>query len=123
MHQTVVTMVLDQMLHKMRRFKVNENFLLREVAGEYVLIPILCGEDDFNGIISVNTSFKFLWDQFTEPKTVDQVIEEARKIFETDQNLENVIEQDQNLEDSIAQDIWDFVNESLTYGFLLEEND
>lgn len=42
--------------------KRNDNFILRDISGKYVLIPF--GEQalDFNGIITLNDTAKFLWE-------------------------------------------------------------
>ena len=41
--------------------KRNDNFILKELMGSYVLVPV--GEDamDFNGVITLNESAKVLW--------------------------------------------------------------
>ena len=52
-----------------RKFKANPDFLLREVAGEAVLIPV--GEAGVfeNSVISLNDTCSFLWKLFQEPRT------------------------------------------------------
>ena len=52
-----------------RRFKANSDFLLREVAGEAVLVPI--GEAGVfeNSVISLNETCSFLWKFFQEPRS------------------------------------------------------
>ena len=60
-------------------FRANPNFLLREVAGESVLVPV--GEAGVfeNSVISLNETCSFLWKLFQEPRSVEDVIAEARK--------------------------------------------
>ena len=41
--------------------KLNEKFVLRQVAEEYILVPI-SGEFDFNGIIALNDMGKEIYD-------------------------------------------------------------
>lgn len=42
--------------------KIKEGFLVREVAGNSVVVPV--GEEavDFNGVITINESGKFIWE-------------------------------------------------------------
>lgn len=43
--------------------KKSENFLLKDVAGNTVLVPFGVGAVDFNGIITLNETAKFLWEK------------------------------------------------------------
>lgn len=91
-----------------KMFKANPNFLLRDVAGEAVLVPV--GEAGIfeNSLISLNETCRFLWQMFQEPKTVEEVVAEARKEY-SDPNGE------------MEQGIKDFVREYVKYGLLKEE--
>lgn len=42
--------------------RIKDGFLIRSVAGSFVVVPV--GDDaiDFNGVITVNDSGKFIWD-------------------------------------------------------------
>ena len=91
-----------------RMFKANPDFLLRNVAGEAVLVPV--GEAGIfeNSVISLNDTCRFLWQAFQEPRPVEDVIAEARKEYsDPDGELE--------------QGVKDFVREYLRYGLLKEE--
>lgn len=91
-----------------RKFKANPNFLLREVAGEAVLIPI--GEAGVfeNSVISLNDTCRFLWQLFQESRTVEDVIIEAKKVYS-------------DPEGEMEQGIRDFIEEYRRYGLLKEE--
>jgi hypothetical protein len=41
--------------------KLNENFVLRQVAGTWVVLPLLHDTVDFNGVIRLNDSGVMLW--------------------------------------------------------------
>ena len=43
--------------------KIKEGYLLRKVAGKYIVVPV--GEEamDFNGVITVNETGAFLWEK------------------------------------------------------------
>ena len=91
-----------------RMFKANPNFLLRDVAGEAVLVPV--GEAGIfeNSVISLNEPCRFLWQLFQEPRTVEDVIAEARKEYS-------------DPDGEMEQGIYDFIREYLKYGLLKEE--
>lgn len=91
-----------------RRFKVNPNFLLREVAGEAVLIPV--GEAGVfeNSVISLNDTCSFLWKLFQEPRTEEEVIAEAKTEYS-------------DPDGEMEQGIRSFIEEYVKYGLLKEE--
>ena len=41
--------------------KINENFLLREVAGNAVVVPVGDAADRFSGMIKLNETAAFIW--------------------------------------------------------------
>ena len=89
------------------KFHVNEDYILREVCGEYVLIPT--GETPVfgNSMITLNDSFVILWRLFSEDSTGREVLDKIIDIY--DGNKEEM-----------KQDVLRFVIESLNNG-LLEE--
>ena len=91
-----------------RMFKANPDFLLREVAGEAVLVPV--GEAGIfeNSVISLNETCRFLWQLFQQPRTVEDVIAEARKEYS-------------DPDGEMEQGIKDYIRESVKYGLLKEE--
>lgn len=91
-----------------RLFIVNPDFLLREIGGEAVLVPV--GEAGVfeNSVISLNDTCRFLWQLFQTPRSVEDVIAEAKKEYD---DPDGVMEQGIN----------QFVKEYLQYGLLKEE--
>lgn len=65
-----------------KKYQNNPNYILREIAGECVLVPV--GEECIisNGIISLNDTSAFLWKCFQEPKTIAEAVAEARAEYE-----------------------------------------
>ena len=60
--------------------RIKSDFVLREIAGEYLIVTIVKSEDDFNGLITVDEIGKFLWDnmqgEFEIETLVDRLTEE-----------------------------------------------
>lgn len=46
--------------------KIKEGFLLRQVAGNYVVVPVGDEAVEFNGVVTINESGKFIWDLLQE---------------------------------------------------------
>ena len=54
--------------------KLSENFVLKNIAGENVVLP--SGDDlDLSVMISLNDTAKFLWEQLQEDKTEEDLLQ------------------------------------------------
>lgn len=60
--------------------KISNQYILRQVAGDYVIIPTGKTTLTFNGLITVNEQGAFLWNKLssevTEEELVDAILEE-----------------------------------------------
>lgn len=60
--------------------KIKEGFLLREVAGSNIVVPVGDVQIDFNGMMTLNPVGAFIWklleDNVTEAEIVGEVIKE-----------------------------------------------
>ena len=62
------------------KFIRDEDFILREIAGEAVLVPVGENTELSNSIISLNETSVFLWKLFDHPVTYDEVLDELGNI-------------------------------------------
>jgi len=62
--------------------KIKDGFMLREIAGSWVVIPLGQRVVDFNGIISLNESSVLLWNKLEKGATIDELVQAI--IFEYD---------------------------------------
>ncbi len=53
--------------------KIKDGFMLRKVGGQYVVVALGEASRSFNGIIRLNESGKFLWEQLSSDKTPEQL--------------------------------------------------
>lgn len=54
--------------------KLKEGFVLRDIAGQTVVLP--SGDElDLNMMITLNDTGRFLWEQLAEEKTEEQLVE------------------------------------------------
>lgn len=69
--------------------KIKKGFLLKEIAGSYVVVPV--GEDlvDFSLMITINETGAFLWNCLAEDKTEQQLVDLLKSEYEgaTDKQL------------------------------------
>ena len=51
--------------------KLKDGFMLKEVAGSYIVIPV--GQVDFTAMITVNETGAFLWEQLMDGSSVEEL--------------------------------------------------
>lgn len=92
------------------KYKTSPNFLLREIGGESILVPIGEVGDLTNSVISLNDTSQFLWKEFQEPSTIEEVIVNAKKKYSAPEGV-------------MEQEIQAFVNAYLQVGLLMIEEE
>lgn len=97
----------DNMLQEKKKYRIKPDFILREIAGEYAIVPI--GSDNIfsNAMMVPNDSAVFLWKAFEQPSTIQDVVVKGMMAYEV-------------AEDTIRKSIEHFVKESLEYKILEE---
>lgn len=64
--------------------KIKDGYLLREVAGTHIVVPIGAGAMDFSGVISLNEVGAFIWNQLESETTKDKVLEALLSEYNVD---------------------------------------
>ena len=90
-----------------KRYRIHPDFALREIAGEYAIVPL--GETQFfaNAMMTPNKTAAFLWQAFSEPSTEEDVVLRALERFDGE-------------EADIRRDVKRFMKESLEKQVLME---
>ena len=52
----------------------NEDYIVRKIAGEVILIPSGGAAARLNGMVSLNELAAFLWEQLKEPRDLEELI-------------------------------------------------
>ena len=65
--------------------KVKDGFILKEVAGSYVIVPIGDNLVDFSAMITTNETGAFLWELLKTDKTVEELLKEILKEYDVDE--------------------------------------
>jgi len=62
--------------------KIKEGFILKEIAGSYVVVPV--GDDlvDFSLMITINETGAFLWECLASDKTESELVELLKSEYE-----------------------------------------
>lgn len=88
--------------------KVEKEFVLREIAGDYIIIPTGRTVLDFNGLITVNEVGASLWNMLQEEVSLDDLV--------------NGILNEYDVEEEIArEDIQEFLTSLETGGILKKD--
>ena len=97
----------DSILQEKKKYRINPDFILREIAGEYTIIPI-GGDNVFsNAVMAPNGTAVFLWEAFQQPSTIQDVVVEAMQKYDA-------------TEEQIYKSISNFVKQSLEFKVLEE---
>lgn len=78
--------------------RVGDEFILREIAGDYVIIPIGKTALSFNGLISVNEVGAFLWNMLQNDVTMDELVAGVLAEYDVD-------------EETAKEDIQEFIDQ------------
>lgn len=68
--------------------KIKEGFILREVAGSYVVVAVGSASLKFKGVIKLNESGAFLWKAIEKgADTVEKLTTEMLKEYNVEENI------------------------------------
>lgn len=85
--------------------KIKSDFLLHKLGEQYVVVAVGDRSKAFNGIIRLNSTGAFLWEQLSNEKSEDELAEALAGEFETDIS-------------SARADVSEFISELSEGGFL-----
>ena len=90
--------------------KLEKEFVLREIAGDYVIIPVGKTVIEFNGLITVNEVGVSSWNMLQNEVTFDQIVQGILNEYE--------------VEESVArEDIREFLDQLIDGGILTEDKE
>ncbi len=88
--------------------KINENFVLKSIAGEAVVMPVGDAVNKVNGMIKLNSTAEIMWKALETDSTIDDVISAIRA------NCQNINEE------TIIEDVVAFTEKLRKLGILEE---
>lgn len=67
--------------------KIKKGFVVRSIAGESVVVALGAASKNFNGIIKLNETGRFLWDILADGATIDELIEKMTAEYEVEPEM------------------------------------
>ena len=103
--ESVDCLIEHNYVNEKKKFCIKSGYILREIAGEYVIVPV--DEECLitNAVMMPNDSAVFLWKAFQQPASIEEVV---RKVL---------LEYDE-VEAVIRKAVQRFVNDALQYRIL-----
>ena len=87
--------------------RVSSNFISREIAGEFMLVPVGSAATSFNGLIALNEIGNFIFNVLKDECTKDDVIDKILSEYDIDRK-------------TAENDLEDFLNQLRKVGALVE---
>lgn len=88
--------------------KVNNEFVLREIAGDYIIIPTGKMALEFNGMITTNEVGVLLWKKLQEETTFEELLQAVLGEYDVEEEVAKA-------------DIQEFLDNLVKGGILREE--
>lgn len=66
--------------------KIKEGFILRQVGDQAVVVAVGAASRNFNGIIKLNPTGKFLWEKLENDTTSEQLLAEMLDAYDIDED-------------------------------------
>ena len=67
--------------------KIKSGFIVKEIAGQYVVIALGAASKIFNGIIKLNDSGKFIWDKLAVDADKDDIVNALLEEYDVDRTV------------------------------------
>lgn len=87
--------------------KLNENFILKNIAGTAVVVPVGEAVNDIKGMITLNGPAEIIWKGLQNNKNIDSIVEEIKCEYDADETV-------------IRNDVDAFLNKLRTYKILVD---
>lgn len=88
--------------------KINKDFMIRDIAGETILVPTGEISHNFNGMITLNEVASFILQNMEQCNNEDELVEKIFEEFEIDKN-------------TVKNDTREFLEQLLSIGIIVED--
>ncbi len=92
--------------------KLKDGFILRKVAGKYVVVATGEASRDFHGMVKLNETGRSIWQGLAEGKSADEITEELIKLNGANTDEDRKV---------ISDDVQSMISEMSEAGFLISE--
>ena len=67
--------------------RINKEFVLREIAGDYIAVPTGKTALDFNGLITMNEVGVSIWKMLAEDVTLEDIVQGILAEYDVDEDI------------------------------------
>lgn len=67
--------------------KLKKEFILRNIVGETVLVPINKSESNFDGLITINEVGKFIWENIESAKDEEDLLSKILDEYDVEEEI------------------------------------
>ena len=67
--------------------ELKKKFVLRNIVGETILVPIGQNNEAFNGLITINELGKFIWENIESSKDEDELLQRILDEYEVERDV------------------------------------
>lgn len=67
--------------------RTNENYILREIDGESILIPIGEASEHLNGMIHLTPTAAFIWKEVDNSNSLEEIIQKLMEKYEVTEEI------------------------------------
>lgn len=67
--------------------ELKKKFVLRNIVGETILVPIGQNSEAFNGLIAINELGKFIWENIESANDEDELLQRILDEYEVDKDV------------------------------------
>ena len=85
--------------------KIIKEFILREIAGECILVPTGETTQEFNGLITLSDTARFIWENIERADSFEELVKMMLEEYEID-------------EETAKRDAYNFIDQLLASGFV-----
>lgn len=90
--------------------KIAKELILREIAGEYILIPIGDTLSEFNGMINLSETGKFIWEHLETTANLRELLDLILAEYQVDEH-------------TALQDTTEFITGLIKHGIIIPTNE
>lgn len=79
----------------MKRYRIGPGYVLRQIAGEYAIVPVAAGADSplENTVMAPNATAVFIWKCFEQPCTIADAVARAAQAYNASEDrLQSAVE-------------------------------
>ncbi len=67
--------------------KIRDGFVVREIAGQCVVIALGSASKDFNGMIKLNSTGRFIWEKLSVGAELEDIVEAMMSEYDIDADI------------------------------------